>query len=58
MSNIQQSGSKQFDSNILMHSSTQKMMPVWLNSSKKTCLRSIRKHGVIDQGKKIASKRK
>ena len=34
MSNVQLPGSKTFDSQILMHSCTQKMMSVWINNSK------------------------
>ena len=32
---------KKIDSQILIHSCTQKMMSVWLKQSKNTCLRSI-----------------
>ena len=49
MSNIKLPGSKKFDSQILMNFCTQKMISVWLNNSKNICLRSILKHGVIDQ---------
>ena len=51
ISNVQLPGSKFFDSQILMHSCTQKRMSVWLNNPKNICLRSICKHGVIGQGK-------
>ena len=49
-----------FDSQILMHSCTKKMTSVWINNSKNICLKSIRKNGVVDQGKyrKISSERK
>ena len=51
ISNVQLTGSNKFDSQILMHSCTQKRMSVWLNNPKNICLRSICKHGVIGQGK-------
>ena len=43
-----------------MHYCTQKMMSVWIKDYKNICLRRIRRHRVIDQGKyrKRASKRK
>ena len=50
MSNVQLAGSKKFDSQILIHSCTQKMMPAWLNNCKNIYLRSIRKNGIIYQG--------
>ena len=40
MSNVQFTGSKTFDSHIIMHSCTQ-MMSVWLENSKNIYLRSI-----------------
>ena len=51
MYNVQLPGSKIFDSQILMHSCTQKMMLVWLNNSKKILSKEHRKHGVTDKGK-------
>ena len=60
ISNVQLPGSKTFDSQILINSSTQNNDVSIAKEFEKTCLKSIRKHGVIDQGKyiKIASKRK
>ena len=41
MSNVQLTGSRTSDSQILMHSCTLKIMSVWLNNSKNICLMMI-----------------
>ena len=60
MSTVKLPGSKIFEKQIIMHSCTQKRMPVCLKSYKNIYIMMIRKHGVIDEGKdrKRASKRK
>ena len=60
MSNVQLPGSETFDSQILMHSCTQKNDVILAKEFQKCISKEHHKHGVIDQGKyrKIASKRK
>ena len=60
ISNVQLMGSKIFDSQILIHSFTENNDVSMAQQLQNICLRSIRKHEVIDQGKyrKIPSKRK
>ena len=60
MSNVQLPGSKKFDSNILMHSFTEKNDVSMSKQFQKHLSKKHRKHGVIGQGKcrKRSSKRK
>ena len=60
MSNVQLTGSKKFDSHILMHSCTQKNDVSLAKKPQKYLSKEHRKHGVIDQVeyRKRASKRK
>ena len=60
MSNVQLTGSKTFDSHILMHSCTQKNDVSLTKKFQKHLSKENRKHGVIDKGRyrEKASKRK
>ena len=60
MSNVQLTGSKIFDSHILMNSSTQNNNVSMAKEFQKHLYKNHHKHGFIDQGKyrKITSKRK
>ena len=52
MSNVQLSGSKQFDSHILIHSCTQNNDVSLAKELQKYLSKKHHKHGVIDQGNK------